>query len=207
VRSKFITLEGIEGSGKSTNLKFINEYLDKKNISYVNSREPGGGPIGAKLRSLLLDVDSVISPEVEMLLMLSDRKDHVDNLILPNLNNNKWVISDRYMDSTIAYQGGGREIDLKKILATASILNLPEPSLTLLFDLPIKIALERAKQRGNLDRFESEPEAFHQRIRDAYINLSQLHPNRIKVIDSSQSKKDVKLQLLGILDLYFEDNV
>lgn len=207
MRSKFITLEGIEGSGKSTNLKFINEYLDKKNISYVNSREPGGGPIGAKLRSLLLDVDSVISPEVEMLLMLSDRKDHVDNLILPNLNNNKWVISDRYMDSTIAYQGGGREIDLKKILATASILNLPEPSLTLLFDLPIKIALERAKQRGNLDRFESEPEAFHQRIRDAYINLSQLHPNRIKVIDSSQSKKDVKLQLLGILDLYFEDNV
>lgn len=207
MRSKFITLEGIEGSGKSTNLKFINEYLDKKNIAYINSREPGGGPIGPKLRSLLLDVDSVISPEVEMLLMLADRKDHVDNLILPNLNNNKWVISDRYMDSTIAYQGGGREIDVKKILATAEILNLPEPSLTLLFDLPIDVALERAKQRGNLDRFEREPEEFHQRIRDAYISLSELHPNRIKVIDSSQSKENVELQLLRILDLYFEDNV
>ena len=138
--------------------------------------------------------------------MLADRKDHVDNLILPNLNNNKWVISDRYMDSTIAYQGGGREIDLKKILATAEILNLPEPSLTLLFDLPIDVALERAKQRGNLDRFEREPEEFHQRIRDSYINLSELHPNRIKVIDSSLSKENVELQLLRILDLYFEDN-
>ncbi len=207
MKSKFITLEGIEGSGKSTNLKFINEYLDRKNISYVNSKEPGGGPIGPKLRSLLLDVDSVISPEVEMLLMLSDRKDHVDNLILPNLHKNKWVISDRYMDSTIAYQGGGREIDLKKILATASILNLPEPSLTFLFDLPIDVALERAKQRGNLDRFESEPEAFHQRIRDSYLSLSRLHPNRIKVIDSSKSKKDVEIQLLEALDSYFKANV
>jgi len=153
VKSKLITLEGIEGSGKSTNLKFINEYLDKKNLSYVNTREPGGGPIGSKLRSLLLDVNSVISPEVEMLLMLSDRKDHVDNLILPNLENNTWVISDRYMDSTIAYQGGGRKIKLDKILALASALDLPEPSLTLLFDLPVEVALERAKTRGNLDRF------------------------------------------------------
>ena len=207
MNTKFITLEGIEGSGKSTNLKIINDYLDKRNISYVNSREPGGGPIGPKLRSLLLDVDSVISPEVEMLLMLSDRKDHVDNIILPNLNNNNWVISDRYMDSTIAYQGGGREIDLNKILTTASILNLPEPSLTLLFDLPVDVALERAKQRGRLDRFEREPKAFHQRIRDAYIKLSELHPNRIKIIDSSRSMKDVQLQLLGILDLYFKGNV
>ena len=206
MKSKFITLEGIEGSGKSTNLKFINEYLDEKNISYVNTREPGGGPIGQKLRSLLLDVDSVISPEVEMLLMLSDRKDHVDNLILPNLHNNIWVISDRYMDSTIAYQGGGREIDLKKILATASILKLPEPSLTLLFDLPIDVALERAKQRGNLDRFEREPEAFHQRIRDSYLTLSKLHPNRIKIIDSSKSKGDVEFQILETLNSYFKNN-
>ena len=206
MKSKFITLEGVEGSGKSTNLKFINKYLHKKNISYVNTREPGGGPIGPKLRSLLLNVDSVISPEVEMLLMLSDRKDHVDNLILPNLNEGKWVISDRYMDSTIAYQGGGRQIDLKKILATASILNLPEPSLTLLFDLPINVALERAKQRGNLDRFEREPEVFHQRIRDSYLSLSKLHPNRIKVIDSSQSKENVELQLLETLNIFFKAN-
>ena len=207
MKSKFITLEGIEGSGKSTSLKFINDYLDKKNISYVNTREPGGGPIGPKLRSLLLDIASIISPEVEMLLMLSDRKDHVDNLILPNLHKDKWVISDRYMDSPIAYQGGGREIDLKKILATASILNLPEPSLTLLFDLPIGVALERAKQRGNLDRFEREPEAFHQRIRDSYLSLSKLHPDRIKVIDSSQSKDDVEHQILETLDSYFVENV
>lgn len=206
MKSKFITLEGIEGSGKSTNLKFINEYLDKKNIPYVNTKEPGGGPIGPKLRSLLLDVDSVISPEVEMLLMLSDRKDHVDNLILPNLKKNTWVISDRYMDSTIAYQGGGREINVEKIMVTASILSLPEPSLTLLFDLPVSVALERARKRGNLDRFEREPKEFHQRIRDAYLSLSELHSTRIKIIDSSLSEKEVKLQLLEILNLYFEEN-
>jgi dTMP kinase len=111
------------------------------------------------------------------------------------------------MDSTIAYQGGGREIDLNKILATASILNLPEPSLTLLFDLPIEVALERAKKRGNLDRFEREPEVFHQRIRDSYLSLSKLHPNRIKVIDSSKSKNDVEFQLQETLNSYFKDSV
>ncbi len=206
MKSKLITLEGIEGSGKSTNLKFINEYLDKKNLSYVNTREPGGGPIGSKLRSLLLDVNSVISPEVEMLLMLSDRKDHVENLILPNLENNNWVISDRYMDSTIAYQGGGRKIKLDKILALASALDLPEPSLTLLFDLPVEVALERAKTRGNLDRFEREPKDFHQRIRDSYLDLSKLHPKRIKIIDSSKPTKEVELQLLEVLNSYFIEN-
>ena len=110
------------------------------------------------------------------------------------------------MDSTIAYQGGGRQINLKKILATASILNLPEPSLTLLFDLPIDVALKRAKQRGNLDRFEREPKVFHQRIRDSYLSLSKLNPDRIKVIDSSQSKENVKFQLLEILNFFFKAN-
>lgn len=204
---KFITLEGIEGSGKSTSLKIINNYLDELGFLFINTREPGGGPIGPKLRSLLLDTDTSISPEVEMMLMLADRKDHVDNIILPNLKQNKWVISDRYMDSTIAYQGGGRRINLKNILSVEKLLDLPVPSLTLLFDLPVEMALERAIDRGELDRFEREPIEFHNRVRDTYLKLSRQHPERIFIIDSSKDRGQVESQLLNILKQYFEDHV
>ena len=106
MEGKFITLEGIEGSGKSTNLSFIKQILDDNQINYIVTREPGGGPLGPNLREILLDKSNVISPTVEMLLMMADRKDHVDNVINLNLKKGNWVISDRYLDSTIAYQGG-----------------------------------------------------------------------------------------------------
>ena len=204
---KFITLEGIEGSGKSTSLKIINNYLDELGFLFINTREPGGGPIGPKLRSLLLDTDTSISPEVEMMLMLADRKDHVDNVIQPNLEQNKWVISDRYMDSTIAYQGGGRRLNLKNILSVEKLLDLPVPSLTLLFDLPVEMALERAIDRGELDRFEREPIEFHNRVRDSYLKLSRQHPKRISIIDSSKNRGEVESQLLNILNPYFKNYV
>ena len=186
MKAKFITLEGIEGSGKTSSLKSITDLLDKKNISYVVTREPGGSSIGKELRAILLDPETEISPEVELMLMLSDRKDHVEKIILPNLEKGNWVVSDRFMDSSIAYQGGGRQLGKKLIISVAEYLNLPQPDLTLLFDLPVEISLSRVKARGELDRFEKEELEFHKRIRNTYLDLAKNNSNRIKIIDSSE---------------------
>jgi len=186
MKAKFITLEGIEGSGKTSSLKSITDLLDKKNISYIVTREPGGSSIGKELRAILLDPETEISPEVELLLMLSDRKDHVEKIILPNLEKGNWVVSDRFMDSSIAYQGGGRQLGKKLIISLAEYLNLPQPDLTLLFDLPVETSLSRIKARGELDRFEKEELEFHKRIRNTYLDLAKNNSNRIKIIDSSE---------------------
>ena len=186
MKAKFITLEGIEGSGKTSSIKSITDLLDKKIISYIVTREPGGSSIGKELRAILLDPDTKISPEVELMLMLSDRKDHVEKIILPNLEKGNWVVSDRFMDSSIAYQGGGRQLDKKLIISLTEYLNLPQPDLTLLFDLPVEISLSRVKARGDLDRFEKEEIEFHKRIRNTYLDLATNNSNRIKIIDSSQ---------------------
>ena len=195
MQGKFITLEGIEGSGKSTSLQTITDYLDNLNIEFIVTKEPGGGPLGTDLRKILLDKQSVITPEVELLLMMADRKDHIDNLVLPNLQNGVWIISDRYLDSSYAYQGGGRQIDTSKIDLLTKLLNLPMPDLTLLFDLSPEMALERAKKRSELDRFESEPLAFHTRIRDAYKLLAQQDPNRFVLIDATKNLESVQSQV------------
>ena len=194
MQGKFITLEGIEGSGKSTNLETVKSILDQYKIDYVLTREPGGGPLGPYLRKLLLDKDQSISPSVEMLLMIADRRDHVDNLINPNLDKGIWVISDRYLDSTIAYQGGGRQLDINLITSLSASLKLPTPDFTLLFDLPVDVALERAKERSELDRFEREPKDFHSRIRESYLELASTN-HRIKTIDSSKDFESVSLQV------------
>ena len=198
MQGKFITLEGIEGSGKSTNLVTIKSILDQYKIDYVFTREPGGGPLGPLLRKLLLDKDQSISPSVEMLLMMADRRDHVDNLINPNLDKGIWVISDRYLDSTIAYQGGGRQLDINLITSLSASLKLPTPDFTLLFDLPVDVALERAKERSELDRFEREPKDFHSRIRESYLELASTN-HRIKTIDSSKDFESVSLQVENYL--------
>jgi len=191
METKFITLEGIEGSGKTSSIKKITDLLDGKEISYVVTREPGGSSIGNKLRSILLDPKTNISSEVELLLMLADRKDHVEQVILPNLKKGNWVISDRFMDSSFAYQGGGRKLDRKMIDSFSRNLNLPIPDLTLLFDVPVEISLLRVKARGELDRFEQEEIDFHNRIREAYLELAKQNVDRIQIIDSSQAIEDM----------------
>ena len=191
METKFITLEGIEGSGKTSSIKSITNLLDDKEISYVVTREPGGSSIGSELRSILLDPQTNISSEVELMLMLADRKDHVDQVILPNLKIGSWVISDRFMDSSFAYQGGGRKLDIKMIDSFSRNLNLPIPDLTLLFDVPVEISLSRVKARGELDRFEQEEIDFHNRIREAYLELAEQNVNRIQIIDSSQTIEDM----------------
>jgi len=191
METKFITLEGIEGSGKTSSIKSITNLLDDKGINYVVTREPGGSTIGNELRSILLDPVTKISPAVELMLMLADRKDHVEQVILPNLNKGNWIISDRFMDSSYAYQGGGRKLDKKMIDSFSRNLDLPIPDLTLLFDVPVEISLSRVKARGELDRFEQEEIDFHNRIRVAYLELAEQDVNRIKIIDSSQAIEDM----------------
>ena len=195
MEAKFITLEGIEGSGKTSSIKSITDLLDSKRISYVVTREPGGSSIGSELRSILLDPKTEISSEVELLLMLADRKDHVEKVILPNLKTGNWVISDRFMDSSIAYQGGGRKLDKIMIDSFSKNLNLPIPDLTLLFDVPVEISLSRVKARGELDRFEQEKLDFHNRIREAYLELAEQNVNRIQIIDSS---REIELMLKSV---------
>ena len=199
MRGSFITLEGIEGSGKSTSLETITKTLSDHNINFIITKEPGGGPLGQDLRALLLDKSSRISPDTELLLMMADRKDHIDNYVIPNLEKGIWIISDRYLDSTYAYQGGGRQIDTSKIDKLVSLLDLPIPDLTILFDLAPSIALKRAQKRSALDRFESEPIDFHERIRSTYLSLSELHSERFKLVDSSKEIIEVQDQVKKIL--------
>ena len=195
MRGKFITLEGIEGSGKSTSLDTISKSLETRNIEFIVTKEPGGGPLGKDLRKMLLDKKTSISSEVELLLMMADRKNHIDNIVEPSLEKGVWVISDRYLDSSYAYQGGGRQIDVSKIDLLTELLKLPIPDLTLLFDLSPEIALQRAKNRSELDRFESEPMDFHQRIREAYLTLANDNIERYVVIDASKDIQNVKDQV------------
>ena len=195
MRGKFITLEGIEGSGKSTSLDTISKSLETHNIEFIVTKEPGGGPLGKDLRKMLLDKKTSISSEVELLLMMADRKNHIDNIVEPSLEKGVWVISDRYLDSSYAYQGGGRQIDVSKIDLFTELLKLPIPDLTLLFDLSPEIALQRAKNRSELDRFESEPMDFHQRIREAYLTLANDNIERYVVIDASKDIQNVKDQV------------
>ena len=195
MRGKFITLEGIEGSGKSTSLDTISKSLETRNIEFIVTKEPGGGPLGKDLRKMLLDKKTSISSEVELLLMMADRKNHIDNIVEPSLEKGVWVISDRYLDSSYAYQGGGRQIDVSKIDLLTELLKLPIPDLTLLFDLSPEIALQRAKNRSELDRFESEPIDFHQRIREAYLTLANDNIERYVVIDATKDIQNVKDQV------------
>ena len=196
----FITLEGIEGSGKSTNIKVINNYLNDKNINYINTREPGGSEVGDQLRNILLNTEKKLSNQTELLLMLADRVNHIETLIQPNLEKGITVISDRFMDSSYAYQGGGREMGLDTITKIIDGLNIIQPNLTLLFDLPVEMALERARKRSKLDRFESEDYDFHQRIRETYLFLAEEDSERIKIIDASKDTEEVESQVRKILE-------
>ena len=137
--------------------------------------------------------------------MMADRKNHLDDIVLPSLEKGTWVISDRYLDSTYAYQGGGRGIGISKIDNLVNLLNLPLPHLTMLFDLSPDIALERAKNRSELDRFEQEPLVFHSRIRDEYLRLSEIHQDRIKIVDSSLNFDQVESQVSDTLSKFLDE--
>jgi len=203
MNAKFISIEGIEGAGKSTQLAFIQRYLSDNGKQLTVTREPGGTPLGEEIRSLLLTpTDTGMAIDTELLLMFSARAEHVARVIKPALEQGEWVISDRFTDATFAYQGGGRGISQQRIAELANwTLKGLKPDLTLLFDLPVEVGQQRVVSRNQgVDRFEQEKIEFFQKIRTCYLERAKQEPNRIKVIDSSQSIADIQTQLVTILE-------
>jgi len=181
-KGHFITFEGIEGSGKSTQIKKIANHLNQTNLSHIVTLEPGGTPVGQKLRKIILDpTTNFRSPLTEVMLFYADRLEHVQQVLIPNLTQGKIILCDRYLDSTTAYQIGGRGIDPTLIENLNKTIPL-KPDLTILYDIDPQEGLKRAKNRSQLDRFEQETLTFHQKVRQAYLNTAKKEPNRIKII-------------------------
>lgn len=196
-RGRFITLEGGEGVGKSTNLQFIQQLLAQKQIDVLLTREPGGTELAEKIRQLLLEKHiEAITPQAELLLVFAARAQHIEHVILPALAQGKWVLSDRFTDATYAYQGGGRNMDDRLIAwLEETVQGDLRPDLTLLLDAPVETGLLRAQHRGKLDRFESEQLDFFQRVRQAYLARARQNPRRYAVIDAAQPLAEVQMQI------------
>jgi dTMP kinase len=194
-RGRFITLEGIEGAGKSTVAAALAAALRARGLTVVATREPGGTPLAERLREVVLQRGTErIAPEAETLLMFAARAVHVENLIRPALARGEWVICDRYTDATRAYQGGGRGVSASFIeTLSGEVLGGFTPDLTLLLDLPVMTGLERAHARrraagdGDVDRFESETVAFFDRVRARYLEIATADPGRVRVLDATKS--------------------
>lgn len=199
MRGKFITLEGIDGAGKSTHHAWLIDFLKRQGKEVVATREPGGTPLGEKLRALLLSEPMHI--ETEALLMFAARREHLDKLIQPALAAGRWVVSDRFADASYAYQGGGRGLAPEKIMALESWVQAGfQPDLTIVFDLPTEIACERLAKTGNApDRFEKETQDFFERVRNTYLQRAGAEPGRIKVIDSRESIPNIQKSLEQIV--------
>lgn len=192
--AKFITIEGGEGVGKSTNMAFICEWLDNHNISYIATREPGGTPLAEEIRALLVAPRAErVGEDTELLLMFAARAQHLSEVILPALRRGQWVLCDRFTDATYAYQGAGRGIDKGKI---AQLENLVQgelrPDLTLLLDISVEQGLARARERGEPDRFEQEALVFFNAVRDCYLQRARQEPHRYRLIDASLPLIDVQ---------------
>ncbi len=207
----FITFEGIDGSGKSTQLRMLASVLRLRGMDVVQTREPGGTPLGARLREALLDAQEQVDPLAELLLYAADRAQHVRALLRPALAAGRVVLSDRYADATVAYQGAGRGFDPSLVtevvaLATGGL----KPDLTLLFDLSVAKSSERSRQRTKAsdgapnDRLELEAEHFHSRVRDAYLQIAAAEPERVRVVDASLSVEEIHAHVLEIVVPFLE---
>jgi len=196
----FITLEGIEGSGKTTQIGRLVEFLEKRGIECVTTRQPGGTRIGEKIRSILLDpANSAVHPTTELLLYLADRSQHIFELIRPSLKAGKTVICDRYFDATLVYQGFARGLNIELIRQLHQILfDDLKPDVTLLLDLAPRVGLQRAwrqlnsgQRSGCESRFEAETLAFHEKVRAGYLELARLEPGRFRIVDAARSQDQV----------------
>jgi dTMP kinase len=202
---RFITLEGIEGAGKSTVAKFAREWLEARGKRVTLTREPGGTPLAERVRGLVLDRQGEpITPSTETLLMFAARGLHLENLIRPALARGEWVVCDRFTDATRAYQGAGRGVNRAWIeQLAAEIQRGLAPDCTLLLDLPVSTGLERVKKRSGptpTDRFEEEPAKFFERVRDAYLELARAEPNRIRIINAGGSVDEVQKAVATVLE-------
>jgi len=196
--AKFITLEGIDGAGKSTHLNWLAEHLRSQGKNVLVTREPGGTPLGEALRELLLH--QAMHLETEALLMFAARREHLDKVIIPALREGTWVISDRFTDASFAYQGGGRGLDESKLKILEQWVQQDlQPDLTLLFDVTLEVSRQRLSANASLDRFEQEKQDFFQRVRDAYLKRATQFPERIRVIDSGRTLNEIQVDLEKIV--------
>ncbi|RLA47929.1 MAG: dTMP kinase [Gammaproteobacteria bacterium] len=202
MRGKFITVEGTEGVGKSTNISCIEQWLSSKGIEFITSREPGGTELGEEIRGLLLGHRSTpVDDMAELLLVFSARAQHLSEKILPALNKGIWVLCDRFTDATFAYQGSGRGLDTGLINTLAEMVQKQlQPDLTLMLDIDPEIGLARVDGRGERDRFESQEIAFFERVRQGYRKQIARQPARFRVIDASQTQKQVAQDVRMALD-------
>ncbi|WP_368429525.1 dTMP kinase [Sulfuricaulis sp.] len=203
----FITLEGMEGAGKSTSLKFIMKWFTERSVEPVVTREPGGTELGERIRALVLDPQfKSMAPDTELLLMFSARAEHLDKVIRPALNEGKVVLCDRFTDATYAYQGGGRGIPDERIRTLENFAQGGlRPDLTLLLDFPtelfpVELGLARANGRSAPDRFEQENREFFNNVRKHYLEIASLEPQRVRIIDAKKKRVNVEHQISAILD-------
>lgn len=195
---KFITFEGVDGAGKSTHLNWFAEALRQRGQEVLVTREPGGTPLGERLREILLN--QPMHAETEAMLMFAARLEHIEQVIRPALQRGIWVVSDRFSDASFAYQGGGRGVPLGKLEQLEIWVHEDlQPDLTLLFDIPIQVARQRLSNNASLDRFEQEKGEFFEKVRQAYLARCRKHPQRFALIDAAQTPEAVKAGLGKII--------
>jgi dTMP kinase len=202
---RFLTVEGIEGVGKSTQVARLSQALSERGIAHVVTREPGGTPLAERIRDIVLNSrDEAVPPMAELLLMFAARAVHLSNHVEPNLRAGRWVVCDRFIDATYAYQGGGRHLSLDDIRRLETmVLGARRPDLTVLLDAPVPQALQRARQRNAgaaADRFESERTEFFERVRAAYLARAAAEPMRIETVDAALSVDDVAARIVRLLE-------
>ena len=204
-RGKFITVEGIEGTGKSTNVAFIASLIEAQGFEVVKTREPGGTPMAENIRALLLEHGQEPVPDIaELLMFFAARSLHIENLIIPALKGGQWVLCDRFTDASRAYQGDGRGLDMQQIDTLAGwVQHGLEPDLTVLLDAPAETGMQRAKARGEGDRMDNEALAFYQRVRAGYLALAKRDSARFAVIDAARSLDDVRAQIDSEMAQFF----
>ena len=203
--ARFLTVEGIEGVGKSTQVARLSQGLNERGIAHVVTREPGGTPLAERVRDIVLNSrDEAVPPVAELLLMFAARAVHLANLVEPNLRAGRWVVCDRFIDATYAYQGGGRQLSVEAIRPLETlVLGSRRPDLTVLLDAPVQQALQRARQRNAgaaADRFESERAEFFERVRAVYLERAAAEPDRISVIDARRPVDEVAARIVGLLE-------
>ncbi len=197
LRSKFITFEGTEGVGKTTQIELLQEYLQSKKIKTLVTREPGGTKTGERIREILLDKKSTnLDSHAELLLMFAARAQHLDEVIYPALQKNIWVLCDRFTDASYAYQGGGRGVPLSEILKLESVVQGNfQPDLTILLTCDIKTGMQRVARRGKKDRFEKERLEFFEQVQDTYLQRAKDNPLRIRVVNADQAINEVAIAI------------
>ena len=203
---RFITVEGIEGAGKTSCLDLLEQRIRQRGHEVLVTREPGGTPLGEDLRQLLLGHrHDGMADDTELLLMFAARAEHLHAKIEPALAAGSWVLCDRFTDATYAYQGYGRGIDLQRIAALETwVLGERRPDLTLLLDLPVEVGLERAGRRSTPDRFERQALTFFDRVRQGYLSLAASAPGRFRVVDAAQSLDQVSRQVTATIDAFLD---